>query len=561
MNPRPKVGCALILLGAVTLSALMGWAGRAGGLKAQSLLSQDEQTLKRAGVAIDGPGLLAYFRRRTPSGTEQAALKLRAAQLGSSRYTERARATDELIRAGRPALPFLREAARQRDAETSRRAKYCIQLIEQNTRLGLAAAAGRLLAERQPPGALETLLNYLPFVDEAWVEDELRKAVKKMAGADARGERMLEQALDDKQPKCRAVAAWILGASADPRQRAKVIPCLVDGSSEVRFLAASALVRAHEPKAVPALIGLLTGDAPELAWRAEDLLFRLAGERSPPVWLDPTNDNQDKKVRGAWETWWKNHEAKIVWNSLHLDEQPLGLTLVAESQRADGTGRLYECNKSGDIRWQVAIQNPIDVQWLPGGRLLVADSRASQVYELDTRGVIGWKHAGIAPTSVQRLPNGNTVISSYQSIIEVTRENRIVFSYKTQGHTYHARKLPDGHYVWIDASGDIGEIDDKGALVRKVKVGNGLAWGSVERLRNGRYLVALGGVGKVREIDATGNVHWECNVNNPNRAIRLDNGHTLVASHGDGCVYEFDANGTERWKHACVGRPFAVQRR
>src|SRR5205814_1903451 len=129
------------------------------------------------------------------------------------------------------------------------------------------------------------------------------------------------------------------------------------------------------------------------------------------------------------------------------------------------------------------------------------------------------------------------------------------------GHTYHARKLPDGHYLWIDAGGEIAEIDDKGTLIAKVKLSGGLAWGSIERLRNGRYLVALGGVGKVQEIDFTGKVYWEKAVNNPNRAIRLANGHTLVASHGDGCVYEFDAAGNERWKHACVGRPFAAQRR
>src|SRR5262249_14249631 len=48
-------------------------------------------------------------------------------------------------------------------------------------------------------------------------------------------------------------------------------------------------------------------------------------------------------------------------------------------------------------------------------------------------------------------------------------------------------------YVWIDASGEIGEVDEKGTVIAKTKIGNGLAWGSIERLRNGHYLVALGG--------------------------------------------------------------------
>ena len=141
------------------------------------------------------------------------------------------------------------------------------------------------------------------------------------------------------------------------------------------------------------------------------------------------------------------------------------------------------------------------------------------LYEMDLHGNIGWKHSGVAPTSLQRLPNGNTVVSTYQRILEITRDGKTVFTYPTQGHTYHARKTPDGHYVWIDACGEIGEVDDKGKLIAKTRISGGLSWGSIERLRNGRYLVALGGTaGKVQEIDMAGKVYWEKAVNNPNRS-------------------------------------------
>ncbi|MSQ93938.1 MAG: hypothetical protein EXR98_05200 [Gemmataceae bacterium] len=552
---------ALPVVIALGITAWLAWAGDPPSQKLGGGVTQDEQALKHAGIALDGPGLLAYFQRRTPSEQEQAALKQRAAELGDSRFPVRTQATDELIRAGRSALPFLREIAKHKDAETSRRALYCIQVIAQNTKLGLSATASRVLVERNPPGAVETLLAYLPFVDESWVEEEIRHSVKKLALVDGKAIPMLEQALGDKAAKRRAVAVWIVGASQDASQRAKVVERLQDSSHEVRFLAAAALLAAHEAKAVPVLIALLNTDSTELAQRAEDLLAQLAGENAPPVWLGAVKDNQGQKVRDAWESWWKTNHAKIDWKSLRLDDQAIGLTLIAETQRPDGGGRLYEINKGGEVRWQIATPNPIDAQWLPGGRLLVADARSNQIYEMDTRGAIGWKHAGIAPTSVQRLPNGNTVVSTYRSIVEFTREGKTIFTYTTQGHTYHARKLLDGHYIWIDACGEIGEIDETGKLIAKTKIGGGLAWGSIERLRNGRYLVALGGTGKVQEVDFTGKVYWEKNVANPNRAVRLANGHTLVASHGDGCIYEFDAAGNERWKHACGGRPFAVQRR
>lgn len=526
------------------------------------LLTQDELALKAAGIATDGASLLDYFRKRTPSEAEQALLKQRAAQLGSSAFTARTQATDFLIKKGRASLPFLRDIARKADAETARRAQYAIDVIERNTKLSLSANASRVLAERKPVGALETLLAYAPFVDESWVEDEIRQSIKRIAYTDGKALVIVEQALTDKEPKRRAAAAWIAGASTEVRQRKLAIERLRDESSEVRLLAATALLASHEPTAVPALIDLLTTDSSEQAWRAEELLFRLAGEHGPPVWLNPANDNSGRKVQLAWDAWWKVNEAKVDWKSLQLDEQSLGFTLIVENQRPDGGSRIYETNHSGQIRFEVKIRNPIDAQWLPGGRLLVGDSRDSLIYEMDSRGIVGWKHSGIAPTSLQRLPNGNTVASTYQNIIELTREGKIVFKYATQGHTYHARKTPDGHYIWIDACGEIGEVDGDGKVMHKVKVGASLSWGSIERLRNGRFLIALGGgSGMVQEVDMAGKVYWQKAVNNPNRAVRLANGNTLVASHSDAAIYEFDPNGNERWKHACVGRPFAALRR
>jgi hypothetical protein len=540
--------------------SLAQWLGAADGPE-PLVLSPDLRALQKAGIATDVDGLLDYFRRRTPSEAQQAVLKQRASQLGSSVYVVRAQATDDLIRAGRAALPWLRDVAGHGETETARRAAYCIQIIEANTRLGLSATASRVLAERKTPGAAEALLAYLPFIDESWVEEEIRQSLKQVALIEGKAIVPLEQALADKEAKRRAAAAWIVGMSSDPLQRAKVHGRLSDDVAEVRFLAASSLLAAHEPKAVPTLIALLSVNERDIAWRSEDLLFRLAGEQGPALWLDVAQDHQNGKVQLAWANWWKLQEGKIDWKASQLDAQALGLTLVAESQRSDGGGKLYEINAAGVTRWQVSVQNPIDAQWLSGGRLLIGDSRASLIYEIDTHGSIAWKHFGISPTSLQRLPNGNTLISTYQKIIELSRDGKITFEYATQGHTYHARKTADNRYLWIDACGEIGEIDETGKLLAKTKVGGGLAWGSIEPLRNGRCLVALGGIGKVLEVDMKGKIYWEKAVSNPNRAVRLANGHTLVASHGDRCIYEFDAQGNERWKHFCAGRPFAVQRR
>src|SRR5262249_6300500 len=157
------------------------WAGDSPAPNISIALAQDEQTLLDAGIAIDGPGLLEYFRRRTPNAQEQMTLKQRAPQLGSNVFSLRVKATDDLINAGRPALPYFREIARKSDTETARRARYAIGVIEQNARLGLSATASRVLVERKPAGALEALLAYVPFVDETWVEDEIRQSLKRIA--------------------------------------------------------------------------------------------------------------------------------------------------------------------------------------------------------------------------------------------------------------------------------------------------------------------------------------------------------------------------------------------
>ena len=84
-------------------------------------------------------------------------------------------------------------------------------------------------------------------------------------------------------------------------------------------------------------------------------------------------------------------------------------------------------------------------------------------------------------------------------------------------------------------------------------------WASVKLLPTGRYLLALGGSGRVIEIDATGKIHWECAVPSAVFATRLRNGHTLVSSFEERFVIEVDQNGKEVRKQQLRGRPFAIR--
>src|SRR5262249_14367765 len=73
-------------------------------------VAEDQRILKAAGIALDGPALLDFFRKRTLTPAAQAKIEEAIRQLGDRTFRVREKATAELIAAGPVALAFLREA-------------------------------------------------------------------------------------------------------------------------------------------------------------------------------------------------------------------------------------------------------------------------------------------------------------------------------------------------------------------------------------------------------------------------------------------------------------------
>src|SRR5207237_6565036 len=98
----------------------------------------------------------------------------------------RSKASDDLVKQGVVALPFLRRALKDRDLEVLHRAEECIRMIEEKEpRAGLAAAALRLVALRKPAGAAPVLLSYAPFAEDDVMSDELLTTLTALAVRDA----------------------------------------------------------------------------------------------------------------------------------------------------------------------------------------------------------------------------------------------------------------------------------------------------------------------------------------------------------------------------------------
>jgi hypothetical protein len=524
-----------------------------------------EQTLKGAGVATDGPGLLAFFKTRTVSPEDQDRLARAVRLLGDEAFEVREKASKDLTAAGRPAVAFLKAALDDPDLEIARRAERCLEAIQLHSTTGLVTAAARLLAERKPAGAVGVLLAYLPFAEDEVVEDALFSALLQAGLRDGKVDPALSPAVADRYPLRRAAAAHVLGRAPRGEDRQTVLRLLHDGDARVRFEAAAALVRSGERGSLPVLVALLQ-DAPlGVAWQSEELLARLAGERMPAVSLGAGHDIDRPAVRDAWDTWWRRYGDNVDLTQLKNEPPLLGLTLVCEYDGSGG-GRIIELGKDGKVRWQIAgLQGANDVQALPGGRVLVAERNAGQVTERDRKGNILWKQpAPGSPISCQRLASGNTLIATFSELFEVTPDGRKVHTHTHPSGFRHALKLRDGHILYVASNGQIVELDGNWKQLRSITPtahasGAGY-WASIEPLPGARYLLTLGGANRVVEIDTSGKILWECSLPHAVFATRLRNGNTLVACFEGRALVEVDRAGREVGKLTLEGRPFTIRR-
>ncbi len=102
----------------VVLLLLMAWvdlSARAAGAGADS--AADEELLRAANIPTDGPGLLDFFRKRTPDAPTRSRIQTLIRQLGSSVFAQRERAGRELVSFGPQATALLRKAMNHTDLE------------------------------------------------------------------------------------------------------------------------------------------------------------------------------------------------------------------------------------------------------------------------------------------------------------------------------------------------------------------------------------------------------------------------------------------------------------
>jgi hypothetical protein len=538
----------------LTLALLLALSAGAGAEPSDAVRA-DEQALKDAGVGVDGPALLDYFRKRTLAEGDRTKIAELIRLLGDDSYQIRERASNSILGVGPSALGQLRDALRDPDLEIVKRAKLAIEAIEKTSNPAVARAAARLLADRKPPEGAEVLLAYLPFAEDVSVTEEILAALTPLAVKGGKADPAVLKALDDKTPIRRAAAAEALCRSgvADLRARARTL--LKDPDGLVRLKLGLAMVENKEKEALPVLIALLSEKGRLDVGPVEDLLYLLAGDKAPTVEA-ATDDAGRKKYREAWEKWWNDEGKTIDLAKFDPSQRMLGHTLLAVMDlRAARNGKVFEIDRDGKVRWEIPNLNyPIDAQMIGSDKVLIAEYRTRQVSIRNLKGDIEWKRDVTAlVVSAQRLPNGNIFIVSRAQLLEVDKDGKEVLTINRPSDVANAVRGRDGQIGLVTTGGMFIRLDASGKELKSFPIGGSVLFlgSNIDLLPGGRVLIPLYAMNKVIEFDGDGKKVWEATTSQPGSVQRLPNGHTLVSNRTAQTVVELDRNGKEVWTYKC----------
>lgn len=566
-----RAACALLIA--------FGWAGFAHALADASGTDDPYELafLKQHGVKGERTDLLTYLKDRTLDDAKIKRIRELIVETGHARFAVRDRAARELLKFGVSAIRFLEEARKNKDPEVVDRAGRLLDQIQSGPGASLPIAVLRQLrkslahditiaatidVDLRMPSALSfewnftvrlqpdrvfadvvgVLLEFIPFADDSSVEDEVLQTLVKLALRNGNPEPGVGAFLKNKFASRRAAAGYILGRSRDAANVASAQMLLADADPWVRLRTAQGLIAGEQRDAIPALIKLVDPEIPEITWRAEDLLRRIAAGGSPQAPPDAKAESRKAYV-DAWQAWWQTNGKSVDLAKLTSDSPLLNLWVGIEFN----TNSVWECTRDGKRLWTISAEGPMDAQVLRGNRVLIAEQSAQRVTERDMKGKILWQYDAKEETlNCKRLPNGNTWIGTRHNVMEIRPDKSVAFTYKMSDQYMHAvRRLPSGNFVGITSRGAIHEMNAAGNMVRTVNVPHEGTWGDVDALPNGNYLVSNYGAGFVREVDRTGKTIREVKSPASTGVERLPNGQLLVG--GGESARIIDWNGRETW--------------
>jgi HEAT repeat protein len=178
-------------------------------------------------------------------------------------------------------------------------------------------SAVRLLAARRPSGAAQALLDYLPFIVDNSVVEEVESALAQVAMTNGRPDPDVVRGLRDQLGLRRGASAVALCRAGGYSMAPQVRRLLQDPDPAVQQRVATALSEFHDPEAIPVLMALLSRLSPSEASQVEEVLRQLAGDLAPPASPGGYTTESWRKSREAWEAWWRGLDGQNLMQLFH----------------------------------------------------------------------------------------------------------------------------------------------------------------------------------------------------------------------------------------------------
>ncbi len=521
---------------------------------AQADLDADVAVLKARGVETTGPGVLAFFKKRTPTPDVQKKIDDLIKKLDDDEPDVREKAMQALAELGALARGKLADAMKGGDAEVRRRARWALEKIGPAADdVTLLPAAARVLAARKPAGASEAAIAFLPHIDNAEAADDVAACLAPLgADKDGKPDAEMVKALASKHAIVRHAAGQSLAKVVKARDDVRKL--LKDADSGVRRRVALALLQARDKECIPALVALVGVESDDDANAAEDALTGLAGEKAPEA-AAGDDAKARAKAKGEWEKWWKDAGEKFDLAKADLDEGGSRWAVMAVQDSRTGMTKLFVLDPKGERKHTItSINYPSHASMSKRDRLLVCDQNSSRIVEVDMKGDVKWSKTVNNPISVHRTRNGGTFIAMRNQLMFLDRSQKEERTINRAGYDIMAAQaFPDG---------TVSVLTNAGALVRYGKDGKEMA-GSVTLAMGGGprrgfvnnlpLFTKDGGIvvpdyfnSHVRAYDKAGKEKWATRINNPWSVAQLPGGGFMIATRAGNTLYELDRNGKEK---------------
>jgi len=144
----------------------------------------DLKVVRERGLKGEGPDIIAYFRERTLKQPDPKEISGLVRQLGDEDFPTREAAYTKLAGLGAAALTGLKEGENDPSLEIRKRVADLKARIDTKAEPTLQVAAARVLAKLKTDGTADVLMQFLPFVNDTMVIDEICRTLGAVAVRD-----------------------------------------------------------------------------------------------------------------------------------------------------------------------------------------------------------------------------------------------------------------------------------------------------------------------------------------------------------------------------------------